>query len=86
MSHQTWHGTPPRPVHRYRAFHLVTAAAALALFLVWPSLASAQTPFVPYFGKNQVRYDHFRWQIYTTDHFEIFYYPDRKSTRLNSSH
>ena len=76
MSHQTWHGTPPRPVHRYRAFHLVTAAAALALFLVWPSLASAQTPFVPYFGKNQVRYDHFRWQIYTTDHFEIFYYPE----------
>lgn len=38
--------------------------------------ASAQTPFVPYFGKNQIRYDNFRWSIYTTDHFEIYYYPD----------
>ena len=38
--------------------------------------ASAQTPFVPYFGKNQIRYDNFRWNIYTTDHFEIYYYPE----------
>jgi hypothetical protein len=38
--------------------------------------ASAQTPFVPYFGKNQIRYDNFRWSIYTTDHFEIYYYPE----------
>jgi hypothetical protein len=38
--------------------------------------ASAQTPFVPYFGKNQIRYDNFRWHIYTTDHFEIYYYPE----------
>ena len=38
--------------------------------------AQAQTPFVPYYGKNQVRYDNFRWHIYTTDHFEIYYYPE----------
>jgi hypothetical protein len=38
--------------------------------------ASAQTPFVPYYGKNQIRYDNFRWSIYTTDHFEIYYYPE----------
>jgi hypothetical protein len=38
--------------------------------------ASAQgTPFVPYYGKNQIRYDNFQWYIYTTDHFEIYYYP-----------
>ena len=37
--------------------------------------AAAQTQFVPYFGKNQIRYDNFEWQIYTTDHFEIYYYP-----------
>jgi hypothetical protein len=36
----------------------------------------AQTPFVPYFGKNRVRYDNFAWHIYTTDHFEIYYYPE----------
>ena len=37
--------------------------------------ASAQT-LVPYYGKNQIRYDNFKWYIYTTDHFEIYYYPE----------
>jgi hypothetical protein len=39
-------------------------------------MAAAQTPYIPYFGKNQIRYDNFRWQIYETDHFEIYYYPE----------
>ena len=38
--------------------------------------AVAQTPYVPYFGKNKIRYDDFKWRIYTTDHFEIYYYPE----------
>ena len=38
--------------------------------------ASAQTPYVPYYGKNLVRYDRFDWQIYKTEHFEIYYYPE----------
>jgi hypothetical protein len=37
---------------------------------------AAQTGFVPYFGKNQIRYDKFEWSIYTSDHFEIYYYPE----------
>ena len=41
-----------------------------------PLPALAQTPYIPYFGKNQIRYTHFQWQIYTTDHFEIYYYPE----------
>ncbi len=36
----------------------------------------AQTPFAPYYGKARVKYDNFQWQIYTTDHFEIYYYPE----------
>ncbi|MEQ1908361.1 MAG: hypothetical protein ABMA15_06035 [Vicinamibacterales bacterium] len=55
------------------------AALALSLVLVVTgavSQASAQTPFVPYFGKNNIHYDNFDWHIYTTDHFEIYYYPD----------
>src|SRR5260370_42425286 len=40
------------------------------------SVAAAQTPFVPYFGKNLIHYDKFDWHIYTTDHFEIYYYPE----------
>ncbi|HVL67574.1 MAG TPA: hypothetical protein VM364_09950 [Vicinamibacterales bacterium] len=38
--------------------------------------ASAQTSFFPYYGKNRVKYDDFKWKIYTTDHFEIYYYPE----------
>src|SRR6184192_528790 len=40
------------------------------------SAASAQTSMVPYFGKNNIHYDKFDWHIYTTDHFEIYYYPE----------
>jgi hypothetical protein len=45
----------------------------------WPqlvALASAQTPYVPYYGKNRPRYTTFDWHIYTTDHFEIFFGPE----------
>lgn len=50
----------------------------LALVVVAGSVfdASAQTPLVPYYGKNNIRYDRFDWHIYTTEHFEIYYYPE----------
>ena len=44
---------------------LVALAAICAV-----SDAAAQTPYVPYYGKNLVRYDRFDWQIYKTEHFE----------------
>ena len=52
--------------------------AFLAMVLVtgFSINAVAQTPYVPYFGKNKIRYDDFKWRIYTTDHFEIYYYPE----------
>jgi len=54
-------------------------ATSVACLLVTATLGAArptnaQTPFVPYFGKNLVHYGNFDWQIYTTDHFEIYYY------------
>src|SRR5579872_4519728 len=49
-------------------FLLVYAAGTIA--------ASAQTPFVPYYNKNRIKYDHFAWHTYTTDHFEIYFYPE----------
>ena len=54
----------------------IAAAAIVTALVLAPTLASAQTQFVPYFGKNQIRYDNFEWQIYETEHFEIFYYPE----------
>jgi hypothetical protein len=38
--------------------------------------AFAQTPYVPYYGKNRIRYNDFKWKSYNTDHFEIYFYPD----------
>src|SRR5687768_17988645 len=52
------------------------ALLAMALVLGLGLDAFAQTPYVPYFGKNRIRYDDFKWKIYTTDHYEIYYYPD----------
>src|SRR3954447_20227026 len=43
------------------------------------AVAGAQTSMVPYFGKNNPHYDKFEWHIYTTDHFEIYYYPSLES-------
>jgi hypothetical protein len=60
---------------RNLAGRFVGAMAALAV-ISFGTPIHAQTPFVPYFGKNQIRYDTFRWHIYTTDHFEIYYYPE----------
>jgi len=60
---------------RTRARISSPAALLALLFTGWTGMAAAQTPLVPYFGKNNVHYDKFEWSIYTTDHFEIYYYP-----------
>src|SRR5436190_1946462 len=66
---------------RFSSRHLARGplVALLLMTLALPGFvgrASAQTPFVPYFGKNNIHYDRFDWHIYTTDHFEIYYYPE----------
>jgi hypothetical protein len=55
---------------------LFSVAILFFVFLAGGLPASAQTGFVPYYGKNRIKYDHFKWRIYTTDHFEIYYYPE----------
>src|SRR6266851_5409048 len=52
------------------------AVLTFALAMAVAGAASAQTSLVPYFGKNNIHYDKFKWMIYTTDHFEIYYYPE----------
>jgi len=46
----------------------------LALLIVLVT-SSAQAQLVPYYGKNNVKYDTFDWKTYKTAHFEIFFYP-----------
>ena len=52
------------------------ALLSLALIFGAGLDAFAQTSYVPYYGKNRIRYDDFKWKIYTTEHFEIYYYPE----------
>jgi len=55
-----------------------TGIALLALLMLGGAVQEifAQTPYVPYYGKNRIRYNDFKWNIYKTDHFEIYYYPE----------
>ena len=55
---------------------VLSAALAFVLVSLIPAEMSAQTSFIPYYGKNRVKYDKFDWHIYTTDHFEIYYYTE----------
>jgi hypothetical protein len=59
-----------------RVFPLLLPALAFAALTLEPIPASAQTPFVPYYGKNRPHYNKFDWHIYKTDHFEVWYYPE----------
>jgi len=62
--------------NRTRCGGLVLALVAAFVFAPQPTLA--QTSMIPYYGKNQIRYTHFVWSIYTTDHFEIYFYPEEQ--------
>src|SRR5262249_44831364 len=42
------------------------------------SAAQLHAQIALYYGKNQVKYDTFRWRTYKTEHFEIFFYPQEE--------
>jgi len=65
--------TPQRNALTPLALALISMLTAAT---VAPAVAEAQTSYVPYFGKNQIRYDNFNWHTYQTEHFEIYYYPE----------
>ena len=48
---------------------------ALSLFVLLMA-AHLHAQVVPYYGKNNVKYDTFKWKTYKTAHFEIYFYPE----------
>ncbi len=54
----------------------LTILTLLAVLAAAAPAAEAQTGYIPYYGKNAIRYDKFEWHIYQTDHFEIYYYTE----------
>ena len=59
-----------------RLCRVAFAIAFASAFALVAGRAAAQTPYIPYFGKNQIRYDKFNWYTYETDHFIMYYYPE----------
>ena len=49
---------------------------ALSLLLALPAAPRAEAQFIPYFGKNKVKYDNFAWRVYKSPHFQVYYYPE----------
>src|SRR5512134_271419 len=49
---------------------------ALLLPLALLAAAPAAAQFIPYYGKNKVKYDNFAWRVYKSPHFEVYYYPE----------
>ena len=62
-------------MRRLRISSLFAGFLSFAVATLSPAPVAAQTPFVPYFGKNLVHHTKFEWLIYKTDHFESYYYP-----------
>jgi hypothetical protein len=60
---------------RVRRARLIAFATLALALVILPRVALAQTPYFPYYGKNQVRYDKFDWHVYQTEHFDIYFYP-----------
>ncbi|HEX6534218.1 MAG TPA: hypothetical protein VF041_06450 [Gemmatimonadaceae bacterium] len=57
------------------------AGAALAMCPVVAGPLAAQA----YFGKNQVQYSHFDWQVIETEHFLVHYYPSERTAALDAA-
>ena len=55
-----------------RKIKLLFFALALVLLLIVDAFPQY------YFGKNKVNYTDFEWQVLTTDHFNIYFYPEEK--------
>jgi len=52
----------------------LTATLAILLTLLLFGFANAQY----YFGQNKIQYTDFDWQVLTTEHFNIYFYPEEK--------
>jgi WD40-like Beta Propeller Repeat len=58
-----------RPVHGLILFLIIATSAAAQQFM-----------FYPYYGKNKVLYESFRWKTYPTEHFNLHFYSDQPQT------
>ena len=52
------------------------AALVGIILLASATLMFGQASSAPFYGKNKVKWDKHRWQVYRSPHFEVYYYPE----------
>lgn len=67
---------------RPRRALLLACLLAVAVHVAAPPAASAQGG---YFGQNKVQYDTFKFQVLTTQHFDIYFYPEEEAAARMAS-
>jgi hypothetical protein len=63
-------------VHVLPARHIPILLAAL-VFVAAPASAQYST-----FGKNKIQYDDFDWEVLSSDHVDLYYYPEERELAL----
>jgi len=61
-----------------------TTLATLVLFVLSTALAVGPVS-AQYFGRNKVQYDDFEFRTFSTDHFDIYYYPEEKQATTDAA-
>ena len=51
-------------------------AAAIGFIALTMAASALGQGFTPFYGKNKVKWDKHRWQVYRSPHFEVYYYPE----------
>ena len=64
-------------MHRLPARPLFVAIVVAALLAAAPAAAQYST-----FGKNKIQYDDFDWEILSSDHVDLYYYPQERELAL----
>jgi WD40-like Beta Propeller Repeat len=59
-----------------RAFHRLRWTVVVLSVVLSAGGTPVEAQFIPYFGKNKVKYDNFAWRVYRSPHFQIYYYPE----------
>ena len=59
-------------------FQPCTLVLAVLALVFLPTLAQAQTPYLGVFGKNKVQYRDFKWKVYHSPHFDVYYYTEQE--------
>ena len=55
---------------------IIGRAALVVIALLAFTVVAFSQAFTSFYGKNKVKYDKHRWEVYRSPHFEVYYYPE----------